>query len=61
MLGRNVQIANAKIGSAYALLDMQGRVLQKGRIGSANFNIVASRAGSYFVRIDNQIKKVNVR
>lgn len=61
VFGRNVQIANAKIGSVYALLDMQGRVLLKGRVGSTDFNISAPRAGAYFVRINDQIKKVNVR
>lgn len=61
VFGRNVQIANAKIGSVYALLDMQGRVLLKGRVGSTDFNISAPRAGAYFVRINDQIKKVNAR
>ena len=58
---RLVQISNARIGSAYALFDIQGRVLQKGRVASTNYSIVAPRAGFYFVRIDNQIKKVNVQ
>ena len=58
---RLVQISNARIGSAYALFDMQGRVLQKGRVENTNYSVVAPRAGAYFVRIDDQIKKVNVR
>lgn len=58
---RFVQISNARIGSAYALFDMQGRVLQKGRVENTNYSIVVPRAGAYFVRIDDQIKKVNVR
>ena len=58
---RSVQISSAKIGSSYVLLDMQGRVLRKGRVESANFNIAVQNAGRYFVRIDNQIRNVNVR
>lgn len=58
---RLVQISNARVGSAYALFDMQGRVLQKGRVENTNYSIVAPRAGAYFVWIDDQIKKVNVR
>lgn len=58
---RSVQISNAKIGSSYVLLDMQGRVLRKGRVESVNFNIAVQNAGRYFVRIDNQIRNVSVR
>ena len=57
----SVQISGAKVGASYALLDMQGRVLRKGRIESANFNIVVLNAGRYFVRIGNQIRNVNVK
>lgn len=58
---RLVQISNARVGSAYALFDMQGRVLQKGRVETTNYSIVVPRSRAYFVRIDDQIKKVNVR
>ena len=58
---RNVQIAGAKAGSTYALLDLQGRVLQKGRVESANFNIAVPQSGSYLVRINRQIKRVDVK
>ena len=61
VISRNIQISAAPVGKAYALLDMQGRILQKGRVVSANFNILVPYSGSYFVRIDNQIRKVNVR
>ena len=58
---RNVQIAGAKVGSAYALLDLQGRILQKGRVESANFNIAVPQSGSYLVRINKQTKRVDVK
>ena len=57
----SVQISSAKVGTSYALLDMQGRVLRKGRVESANFNIAVPNAGQYFVGIDNQIRSVNVK
>ena len=58
---RNIQISAAPVGKAYALLDMQGRVLQKGRVESANFSIVAPRAGSFFIRIGSQIRIVRIK
>ena len=58
---RNIQISAAPVGHDYALFDMQGRVLQRGRIESANYNIVAPHAGSYFIRIENQTSKVEVK
>ena len=61
VVSMNIQISAAPIGKTYALIDMQGRILQKGNVESANFNIVAPSVGSYFIRIDNQIRKVNVK
>ena len=61
IVSMNIQISAAPIGKTYALIDMQGRILQKGNVESANFNIIAPSVGSYFIRIDNQIRKVNVR
>ena len=58
---RSLQIAGAKVGTSYALLDLQGRVLQKGRVESANFNIAVPQSGSYLVRINKQTKRVDVK
>ena len=58
---RSMQISGVRIGSSYALLDMQGRVLQKGRVESANFSIVAPCGGRYLVRIGTQTKRVDVK
>ena len=55
-----MQISDAKVGTSYALLDMQGRVLRKGRVESANFNIAVQNAGRYFVKIENQTRNVKV-
>ena len=58
---RNIQITAAPVGKIYALFDMQGRVLQKGRVESVNYNIVAPCAGSYFIRIGSQTRAVEVK
>ncbi len=60
-VSRSIQISAAPIGKAFALFDMQGRILEKSLVESANFNVSVPRAGSYFIRIDNQVRKVNVR
>ena len=58
---RQIRISAAPVGNAYALFDMQGRVLQKGRVEFANFNIVMPRAGSYFIRIGTRIRMIEVK
>lgn len=61
VVGRGVQIAGARVGSAYAVLDMQGRVLESGRVNNANFNLVMKRAATYLVRVGSQTQVVNIR
>lgn len=57
----SIQLSGTEIGKSYVLLDMQGRVLQKGRVESANFNIAVPNAGYYFVKVGNQIRNVVVK
>jgi len=59
--GRNVQIAGARIGSTYAILDMQGRVMTTGSVDAANFSVALPRSGSYMVRVGSQTQRVNVK
>ncbi len=61
VLGRNLQIANAKVGASYALFDMQGKVLMQDRVASANFNVAVSRSGNYLLKISNRTQRVTVR
>ena len=61
VVSRNIQFSAAPVGATYALLDLQGRVLQKGRVESANFNIAVPQSGSYLVRINKQTKRVDVK
>ena len=60
-IGRDVQIAGARVGDAYAILDMQGRVINSGRVESANFGLPVARAGSYMLRIGHETKAVSVK
>ena len=59
--GRNFQVHAAPIGKSYALFDLQGKVLAKGRIESSEMTISAPRAGSYIVRIGNHSVRVNAK
>ena len=61
VVGRGVQIAGARVGSAYAVLDMQGRVLESGRVNNANFNLVMKRAATYLVRVGSQTQVVKIK
>ena len=61
VVSRNIQISAAPIGSAYAILDMQGRVLKKGRVESANFNITMPQAGNYMIRIGNHTQRISIK
>ena len=60
-ISRAIQIAGAKVGSAYAILDMQGRVLKKGRVESANFNIPMAMAGNFLVRVGSRTQRINIK
>ena len=60
-VGRDIQVAGARVGAAYAVLDMQGRVMGEGRVESANFNLTMSRAGTYIIKIGYNSRVVPVR
>jgi hypothetical protein len=60
-LARSIQISAAPVGSMYAIADLQGRVLKKGRVESANFNIAMPQAGIYLVRVGSELRKVTIR
>ena len=60
-VSRTIQISAAPKNSTYTILDMQGRVLLRGRVESANFNIAVPSAGCYLVRVGNATRKVQVK
>ncbi len=59
--GRNFQVHAAPVGKSYALFDLQGKVLAKGRVESSEMIIFAPRAGSYIVRVGERSVRVNAR
>ena len=61
VLGRNFHVHAAPIGKSYALFDLQGKVLAKGRIESSEMAISAPRAGGYIVRIGERSVRMNAR
>ena len=60
-VGRSIQVAGARVGSAYAVLDMQGRVIAKGRVNASNFTIRMDRSATYLVRIGKQVQTVMLK
>lgn len=61
VVGRDIQVMEARVGSPYALFDLQGGLVRSGQVGSVDFTIPAPHSGSYLVRIGNRIKRVTVR
>lgn len=59
--GRSLQIAGAKVGAVLTVFDMLGKDVFTSRVGAVNFAVDMPHAGTYLVRIDSQIRRVNVR
>jgi hypothetical protein len=59
--GREIQVVNARVGAAYALLDMQGRVVKQGQVESSNFTVMVARAGNYLVCIGSNLQMVRLK
>src|SRR5690554_5137267 len=58
---RYIQINNAKVGSLYTILDVQGCVVKKGLVGSSSFNITIPQSGHYLIKIGSQTRRVNIK
>lgn len=58
---RNLLISGAKVGESYAIFDLQGRILKKGRVESVNFNIPVTLAGNYVAKIGHITQLVQIR
>ncbi|MCQ2122196.1 MAG: hypothetical protein MJY78_10280, partial [Fibrobacter sp.] len=58
---RSVQISAATQGSAYVVLDMQGRALNRGIVASSNFNVPVRRPGRYLVRVGSYMQQISVK
>jgi hypothetical protein len=60
VLGRSIQIECAVVGTPFAVLDMQGRVLQLGYIQTEHLNLTVARSGTYLVKIGSVKQLVRV-
>ena len=60
-IGRMIEISGMQAGEAYVLLDMQGRLLQRGYASGTRVNLNVMRSGRYLVRVAGQVKTVTVR
>ena len=49
------------MGYRFEVRDMQGKVLRKGLVSSANFEIPVTNAGVYAVRIGSTVQKIRVK
>lgn len=58
-VGRTVQVNGSKAGKKYAVMDLQGRIITLGYT-LENFSIVIPAPGTYLLRIDGEIAKVDV-
>ena len=58
---RMIEISGMQAGESYALLDMQGRLLQRGYASGSSVSLNVVRSGRYLVRVAGQVKVVTVR
>lgn len=59
--GLKVLLTSAKVGSPYALFDLQGRVILSGRVDTPDFTISVPYAGNYLLRIGYQATHISVK
>lgn len=57
----SITITGAKVGDRFAIFDMQGGVTRTGTIKSNGNTVTVPRTGVYIVRVNNQVRKVNLR
>ena len=60
-LGRMVEISGLRVGEGYALMDLQGRLLQRGFANGSTVMLQVAQSGRYLLRIAGRNKIVNVR
>ena len=58
---RMIEISGMQAGEAYVLLDMQGRLLQRGYASSTSVSLNVVRSGRYLIRVAGQVKAVTIR
>ena len=61
VVNRNAQILGVREGAAYAVFDMQGRVLMSGNASRTNFNVTMPYSGTFLIRANGVTKKVHIK
>lgn len=61
VISRDIHIAGAHVGGAYAVFDMHGKVMLNGTVDASNFALTVPRAGSFIVKMGSQSRIVTVR
>ena len=59
--GMNVLVSGAKVGTPYAVFNLLGHVVSRGRLEKQNQMIPLSTAGTYIVKVGNASRKVTTK
>ena len=59
--GRMVEISGVRAGEAFALMDLQGRLLQRGQANGSTVMLQVAKSGRYLLRVAGRNRIVNVR
>ena len=59
--GRRIQVSGSTVGSDFAILDMQGKVVRTGIVNSSNFEVTVPNAGIYMVRMGRYSQRIRVK
>ena len=59
--GRMVEISGLRVGESYALMDLQGRLLQHGQANGSTVMLQVAKSGRYLLRVAGRNRIVNVR
>ena len=59
--GRALEISGAKLGAKLMVFDLNGVLVSKGIVSRGTQRVELSKAGMYIVRVNNQLRRVNVK
>ena len=59
--GRMVEISGLRVSDSYALMDLQGRLLQHGQANGSTVMLQVAKSGRYLLRVAGRNRIVNVR
>lgn len=59
--GRALEISGAKLGATLMVFDLNGVLVSKGVVSRGTQRVELSKAGMYIVRVNNQLRRVNVK